>query len=380
MPSHFTKEELNRYSRHLILPDVGEEGQLRLKNAKVLVVGAGGLGAPLLLYLSAAGVGKIGVVDDDVVEDSNLQRQVLFTTDDIGFSKAERAKERLKKLNPHVEIIVYNTRLTSENALEIISEFEIVADGTDNFPTRYLVNDACILLNKVNVYASIFQFEGQVSVFNYSKALDEEKPNYRDIFPEPPPPGMVPSCAEGGVLGVLPGMIGSIQANEVIKIIIGIGDILSGKLLILDALTMETRIISFDIPDQRTSIEHLIDYEDFCNIEASKDDPQKMNELTVTEFKALIDSGEAYQLIDVREPHEFEIAEMGGILIPMGQIPEHINDISKDIKVVFHCRSGVRSAQVINYLQQNHRFNNLYNLKGGILAWSDKIDNSVAKY
>lgn len=377
---NLSKQELARYSRHLILPDVGMEGQLKLKQAKVLVVGAGGLGAPLLQYLCAAGVGQLGIVDDDVVEDSNLQRQVLFNVDDIGLSKAEIAKQRLLKLNPHVQIITYPVRLTSDNALDIINDYDIVADGTDNFPTRYLVNDACVLLNKVNSYASIFQFEGQVSVFNYGTDPNKTKPNYRDIFPEPPPPGMVPSCAEGGVLGVLPGIVGSMQANEVIKVITGIGEPLSGKLLILDALTMDTRIITFDIPEKRTSIERLIDYEDFCNIGDSNTDNDNMKEITVTELKALRDSGEDHQLIDVREQHEFDIAQIEGILIPMGQINDHIDDISKDKKVIIHCRSGARSGQVVQHLEKDHGFDNLYNLKGGILAWSDQIDSSVTKY
>lgn len=380
MSFQFTKEELARYSRHLILPEIGIEGQTKLKNAKVLVVGAGGLGAPLLQYLSAAGVGTIGIIDDDIVEDSNLQRQVLFNVDDLGRSKAEVAKKRLSKLNPHIDINVYSVKLTSNNALEIIKEYDIVADGTDNFPTRYLVNDACVLLNKINVYASIFQFEGQVSVFNYGLEPNDPKPNYRDIFPEPPPPGMVPSCAEGGVLGVLPGIIGSMQANEVIKLVTGCGEPLSGKLLVFDALSMDTRIITFDLPLKRTSINELIDYEDFCNIGALNKSPNEMKEITALELHQLLKSGEEYQLIDVREQHEFEIAEMGGTLIPMGQIAERIDEINKDKKVIIHCRSGARSGQVIQYLEQNHQFDNLYNLKGGILAWADQVDPSLTKY
>lgn len=371
------KNELTRYSRHLILPEFGIEGQEKLKNASVLVVGAGGLGAPLLLYLSAAGIGNIGIIDDDIVEDSNLQRQVLFTTNDIGKLKAEVAKQRIESLNPYIKVNAIANRLSTSNALEIINNYDIVADGTDNFATRYLINDACVLLNKVNVYGSIYRFEGQVSVFNYS---GEQSPNYRDLFPVPPPPDLVPSCAEGGVLGVLPGIIGSIQANEVIKVAAQIGEPLVGRMLIFDALQMESREIKFKIPKTRTLINELIDYEEFCNIGASKNEENKMKEITVQELKTLMDSDEEFQLIDVRERHEYEIANINGELIPMDEILSKKEKISAHKKVILHCRSGVRSGNVIKLLEKQHGFNNLYNLKGGILAWSNEIDPTITKY
>lgn len=374
----FSKQELERYSRHLIIPEFNIEGQRKLKEAKVLVVGTGGLGSPLLLYLVAAGVGNIGLIDFDVVDESNLQRQVLFTVDDVGKSKVEAAKARLESLNPHINFTTYNAKLTSENALNIIKEYDIVADGTDNFPTRYLVNDACVILGKVNVYASIFRFEGQVSVFNFQDDKGEFGPNYRDIFRTPPPPGMVPSCAEGGVLGVLPGIIGSLQANEVIKVITGIGVPLSGRLFLFDALAFDTRVMKIRKNPDTPKIEKLIDYEYFCGFGESKQ-KEMIKEISVEELKALQESGEDFQLVDVREDYENEIASLGGELIPLNTIEDHVDKIRTDVKVVVHCRSGARSATAIKILEQ-YDMDNLYNLAGGILAWADKIDPKMAKY
>ncbi len=357
----FSKEELSRYNRHIILPSFGPEAQQKLKSARVLVVGAGGLGSPLLMYLAAAGVGTIGIIDFDKVDDSNLHRQVLFTIDDIGKPKAEAARQRLQLLNPYIDIVAHNTKLTSENAIAIIKDYEIVADGTDNFPTRYLVNDACVLSGKPNVYASVFQFEGQVSVFNYNGG-----PNYRDLFPTPPKPGVVPDCATGGVLGVLPGIIGSLQALEVIKLITGIGEPLSGKFYLFDALHFEGR--SFKIEKTGTVIKELIDYDLFCGL---KNTNQHMKEITVKQLREWEQSGKEFQLIDVREPNEFEEANMGAELIPLATVSENANKIRKDIDVVVHCRSGVRSAKAISELEKQG-YNNLYNLKGGILAYLEE--------
>jgi len=376
----FSKEELERYSRHLIIPEFNIEGQRKLKNAKVLIIGSGGLGSPLLLYLTAAGVGTIGIVDFDVVDETNLQRQVLFSVDDVGQSKASSAIKRLKGLNPHVNFIEHNTRFTSENALEILSQYDVVADGTDNFPTRYLVNDASVILQKPNVYASIFRFEGQVSVFNYTDKNGNVGPNYRDLFPTPPPPGLVPSCAEGGVIGVLPGIIGSLQANEVIKVITGVGEPLSGRLFLFDALTFETRTLKVHKDPEQEPVVKLIDYEMFCGIGEPDEEQSKVKEITVQELESLRDQREAYQLIDVREPYEYEIANLEGLLIPLSEVQEKVDQIASDKKVVIHCRSGARSAQAIRDLEKAFGFTNLYNLKGGILAYADEIDNSLAKY
>jgi len=383
----FSKAELERYSRHLIIPEFNIEGQKKLKESKVLVVGSGGLGSPLLLYLTAAGVGTIGIVDFDVVDESNLQRQVLFGVENVGKPKVEAAEQRLKSLNPHVNFITYNVKLTSANALDIIKDYDVVADGTDNFPTRYLVNDACVLLNKVNVYASIYRFDGQVSVFNYVEKDGSRGPNYRDLFPSPPPPGLVPSCAEGGVIGVLPGIMGSLQANEVIKVITGLGDTLSGRLFLFDASTFETRILKVrkdpanPLNGQNPSQSTLIDYEQFCGIGISqRSENSEVKEIDVFELQQLLGSGSDFQLVDVREPYEYAIANLNGDLFPLGAISEFANRISKDRKVVIHCRSGVRSAKAIKQLEEEFGFNNLYNLKGGILAYAKEVDDTLATY
>ncbi len=385
--SIFTKAELERYSRHLIIPEFNIAGQQRLKEAKVLVVGSGGLGAPLLQYLAAAGVGHIGIVDFDIVEDHNLQRQVLFGVSDVGESKAESAKARLENLNPYIDIKTYNTRLSSENALEIISQYDVVADGTDNFPTRYLVNDACVLLDKVNVYASIYRFDGQVSVFNYvDPATGEKGPNYRDLYASPPPPGLVPSCAEGGVLGVLPGIIGSLQASEVIKVVSGIGDPLSGRLFIFDALGFSTRILKVrrdpanPINGENPTQTELIDYDYFCGLAPSQQEEEDLvPEISVSEFEELRTGGLPFQLIDVREPYEYDIVNISGQLIPVGKIVDHLEKISRDKKVILHCRTGKRSANAIRELREKG-FDNLFNLKGGILAYADEINPELARY
>jgi sulfur-carrier protein adenylyltransferase/sulfurtransferase len=375
--NNLSPQEMARYARHIAIPEFNVAGQQKLKASNVLVIGSGGLGSPMLLYLAAAGVGHIGIVDFDVVDESNLQRQVLFTIDDIGKSKAETAAAKLRKLNPHIKISVHNTAFTKENALEIIKDYDVVADGTDNFPTRYLVNDACVLADKVNVYASIFRFEGQVSVFNYLQKDGERGPNYRDLFPEPPPPGLVPNCAEGGVLGVLPGIIGSLQASEVIKVITGVGEPLSGKLFLFDAALFTTRILKV-AKNPETKITGLIDYEQFCGV-APKEE-KALKEITVQELKSLVDQNADFQLIDVREPYEFDIANLNGELIPLSQIAREAQRISRDKKVVIHCRSGKRSADAIRELELLYDFDNLYNLKGGILAFSKEIDQSIPTY
>lgn len=367
----FSKEELARYNRHIIIPGFGLEAQKKLKAAKVLVVGSGGLGSPVLLYLAAAGVGNIGIVDFDVVDDSNLQRQVLFGVSEVGKSKVEAAKARIQSLNPHINITTYNTQLTSKNALEIISQYDVVADGTDNFPTRYLVNDASVIAGKPNVYASIFQFEGQVSVFNYTNAKGETGPNYRDLYPTPPPPGLVPNCAEGGVLGVLPGIIGSLQANEVIKVITGVGETLSGRFFVFDALSFETRTLKISKRANTPVIKELIDYEQFCGVKAVE---KKIKEIAVDEFVQWQKSGEDIQVIDVREPVEYEQVNIGALLIPLATVAERANEISRDKKVVVHCKLGGRSSKAIRELEEKFGFDNLYNLKGGITAVEQESD------
>lgn len=379
----FSKEELARYNRHIIIPEFGLAAQQKLKAAKVLVVGSGGLGSPVLLYLAAAGVGTIGIVDFDVVDDSNLQRQVLFGVNEIGKAKVEAARERLQALNPHIEFVLYNTQLTSQNALDIIKDYDVVADGTDNFPTRYLVNDACVLLGKPNVYASIFQFEGQVSVFNYKQTNGEFGPNYRDLYPTPPPPGLVPSCAEGGVLGVLPGIIGSLQALEVIKVVTGVGEPLVGRFYIFDALSFESRTFNISRRDdnplngKNPTITQLIDYEQFCGVKAVE---KPVKEITPKELYELQVKGEPFQLIDVREPYEYEIVNIGAELIPLATVAEQAGRINKDQPVIVHCKMGGRSAKAIRELEDKFGFTNLYNLKGGIIAYIDEVKPELAKY
>lgn len=377
----FSKAELERYSRHIIIPEFNIEGQRKLKEAKVLVVGSGGLGSPLLLYLAAAGVGTIGIVDYDVVDDSNLQRQVLFGTESIDQPKVEAAKARLQALNPHIQINLHNTYLTAENALDIIQNYDLVADGTDNFPTRYLVNDASVILGKTNVYASIYRFDGQVSVFNYQHEDGSFGPNYRDLFPTPPPPGLVPSCAEGGVLGVLPGIIGSLQALEVIKVITGVGEPLVGRLYLFDALSFTNRTLNIRKNPNVGEITELINYEQFCGIGLSKEvEYENLKEISVQELEKLQNLKADIQLIDVREPYEAEIVSIGAQLIPKDSIEEHLDQISKEKQVIIHCRSGKRSAEVIQLLQQQYGYENLYNLKGGVLAYAREVDNELAVY
>jgi len=377
-----SKEEIQRYSRHLIMPEVGLEGQLKLKRARILCIGTGGLGAPLGLYLAAAGVGHLGLVDFDVVDSSNLQRQVTFTTEDVGKSKSEAARARLKALNPTIEITAYETRLTSENALELFKDYDIVVDGTDNFPTRFLVNDACLLLGKPNVYGSIFRFEGQATVFGYPGG-----PCYRCLYPEPPPPGLVPSCAEGGVLGVLPGIIGSIQAMETIKLILGTGEPLVGRLLLFDALAMRFRELKLrrnpecPLCGEHRTLDKLIDYEEFCGIRGEEAPAMTdgIVEITPKELKARQERGDDLFILDVREPHEFQICNLNGKLIPLGELPGRVSELDSSREMVVHCRSGKRSADAIRFLQ-TAGFKKLLNLKGGVLAWSDQVDPSMPKY
>ncbi len=378
---NLTNDEILRYSRHLIMPEVGIEGQRKLKSARVLCVGTGGLGSPLALYLAAAGVGTLGLVDFDVVDYTNLQRQIIHTTDDVGRPKIASATEKLKAINPFVEVRALETKLTSANALEIVREFDIVADGTDNFPTRYLVNDACVLTGKTNVYASIFRFEGQASVFGA-----KDGPCYRCVYPEPPPPGMVPSCAEGGVLGILPGLLGVIQATEVIKLILGSGDSLIGRLLLVDALGMRFRELKLKrdpecpVCGANPSIKKLIDYEEFCGIRGEeKPVDAGVPEISAEELKQKLDAGEDLFLVDVREPHEYEIANIGGYLIPLGKLAERIHELDGSREIVAHCKGGVRSAKAVDLLQKAG-FKNVKSLRGGILAWSEKVDPKVPKY
>jgi len=379
-----TKDDYERYSRHLILPEVGVEGQKRLKAASVLCIGTGGLGSPLLLYLAAAGIGRIGIVDFDVVDTSNLQRQVIHGTSWVGKPKIESAKNRIHEINPHCQVDLYETRLSAENALDIIRPYDIVVDGTDNFPTRYLVNDACVLLDKPNVYGSIFRFEGQATVFNY-----EGGPNYRDLYPEPPPPGMVPSCAEGGVLGILPGMIGIIQATETVKIILGNGTTLSGRLVLYNALDMKFRELKLRPNPIRPVIDKLIDYEQFCGIPQAKAEEAKqqmeIKEMTVKELKALLDSGaKDFVLLDVRNPHEYEIAKIpGSVLVPLPDIENgdgvaKVKELLNGHRLIAHCKLGGRSAKALGILKEAGI--NGTNVKGGINAWSQEVDASVPQY
>ncbi len=380
-----SNEEIARYSRHLILPEVGLEGQRKLKNARVLMIGAGGLGSPLGLYLAAAGIGTIGIVDMDVVDESNLQRQIIHGTKDVGRPKIASAKDRLEDINPNTKIEAFETQLTSENALELFKDFDVIVDGTDNFPTRYLVNDAAVLTGKPNVYGSIFRFEGQASVFWAEKGAC-----YRCLYPEPPPPGLVPSCAEGGVLGVLPGIVGSIQANETIKVILGAEGILLNRLLLFDAWTMNFRQVKLrknpDCPVCGTNptVTELVDYQEFCglpNADAVQETESDLEEITATELKKRLDSGEDLQLIDVREPHEYEIAKIPNTkLIPLGDVVKRQDEIDENRTTVVNCKGGVRSAKAIKGLQESGFTGKLINLKGGIGAWSDEVDSNVAKY
>jgi sulfur-carrier protein adenylyltransferase/sulfurtransferase len=377
-------DDLSRYSRHLILPEVGMEGQQRLKAARVLCVGTGGLGSPLAFYLAAAGIGTLGLVDFDVVDASNLQRQIIHSTKDIGRKKLDSAEEKLVALNPALNVVKHDTMLTSANALDILKDYDIVADGTDNFPTRYLVNDACVLLGKPNVYGSIFRFEGQASVF-----ATEEGPCYRCLYPEPPPPGLVPSCAEGGVLGILPGLVGVIQATEAIKLILGKGDSLIGRLLLVDALNMRFRELKLrknpecPVCGTNPTVTALIDYNHFCGI--VPETPQEKNlkngipQISVKELKARRDRGEDLFLLDVREPYEYQIAQIGGTLIPQNDVPNRLAEIPRDREIVVQCRSGARSQRIAEFLKQSG-YTQVANLAGGILAWSDEIDPKVQKY
>jgi len=374
-------DEILRYSRHLIMPEVGMDGQQKLKAARVLCIGAGGLGSPLAPYLTAAGVGTLGIVDFDVVDYTNLQRQIVHTTADVGRKKLDSAAEKLKAINPFVNVRKFETRLSSANALDLFREFDIVADGTDNFPTRYLVNDACVLTGKPNVYGSIFRFEGQASVF-----ATEQGPCYRCLYPEPPPPGLVPSCAEGGVLGILPGLVGVIQATEVIKLILGKGDSLIGRLLLVDALAMRFRELKLrknpDCPacGRHGTITKLIDYDEFCGIRGEeKPVTGGISEIQVEELKRRLDAKEDLFVLDVREPHEYQICNIGGHLIPLGDLPRRVNELDSSREIVAHCRSGVRSAKAVDFLQQAG-FKKVHNLAGGILAWADRIDPRMPKY
>jgi sulfur-carrier protein adenylyltransferase/sulfurtransferase len=377
-----TNEEILRYSRHLIMPEVGMDGQLKLKRAKVLLIGTGGLGAPLGLYLAAAGVGKLGLVDFDRVDFTNLQRQVTFGTSDVGKPKSEAARARLANLNPDIEVQAFETKLTSENALELFRDFDVIVDGTDNFPTRYLVNDACVLLGKPNVYGSIFRFEGQITIFGMPGG-----PCYRCLYPEPPPPGLVPSCAEGGVLGVLPGIVGSIQAMETIKLILGSGKNLTGRLLLFDALEMTFREFKLrknpDCPvcGKQPTIHQLIDYYEFCGVRGEEASAADLNvpEITPRELKARQGRGDELFILDVREPHEYQICNLQGHLIPLGELPRRVHELDSSQEMVAHCRSGKRSAQAVDFLRKAG-FRKVLNLKGGILAWSDEVDPSVPKY
>lgn len=378
-----SNEEVARYSRHLILPEVALEGQKKLKRGSVLLVGAGGLGSPLALYLAAAGVGRIGIVDFDVVDASNLQRQVLHGTSTVGRPKLESAKARLHDLNPNVQVDTYEEHLSSENALKLIGEYDVVADGTDNFPTRYLVNDACVLTGTPNAYGSIFRFEGQASVFGYKGG-----PCYRCLYPEPPPPGLVPSCAEGGVLGILPGLIGVVQATEVVKILLEQGETLSGRLLLYDALRMKFRELKVkraaDCPvcGQNPSVTELIDYEEFCGFTpADAEQDSGVPDISVAELQAMLANGNRdFVLLDVREPHEAEICRLpDSVLIPKGQVPDRLGEIPKDQKIVCYCKAGGRSRAVSELLAENG-YDNVINVAGGITAWAKEIDTSMPTY
>src|ERR1700678_477195 len=376
-----SNDEILRYSRHLIMPEGGREGQQKLKAAKVLCIGAGGLGSPLALYLTAAGVGTLGIVDFDVVDYTNLQRQIIHTTADVGRKKLDSAADKLKAINPFLNLRTFDTKLTGANALELFREFDIVADGTDNFPTRYMVNDACVLAGKPNVYGSIFRFEGQASVF-----ATKEGPCYRCLYPEPPPPGLVPSCAEGGVLGILPGLVGVIQATETIKLILGQGDPLIGRLLLVDALGMKFRELKLrknpDCPVCGThpTITKLIDYNEFCGIRGEEKPVEAgVPEIQVEELKRGMAAGENLFVLDVREPHEYQICNIHGHLIPLGDLPNRVHELDSSREILVHCKMGGRSAKAVEFLQQSG-FTKVRNVAGGINAWSEKVDPKVPKY
>jgi len=381
-PAALSKDEILRYSRHLIMPEVGMDGQLKLKNAKVALIGTGGLGAPLGMYLAAAGVGRIGLVDFDVVDFTNLQRQVIHGTKDVGRKKLDSAADTMLDINPYVEIDRFETALSSENALQILKDYDLVVDGTDNFPTRYLVNDACVLLGKPNVYGSIFRFEGQSTIFAYPGG-----PCYRCLYPEPPPPGLVPSCAEGGVLGILPGVVGLIQATETVKLILGTGEPLIGRLLLYDALAMRFRELKLrrnpecPVCGDHPTIRELIDYQQFCGIPSQTHEPAvSEGDIDPVEVQAKIDRGDPFVLIDVREPHEYQICRIPQArLIPLGDLPKRVNELDSADEIIAHCKSGMRSAKAVDFLKQAG-FRKVRNMKGGILAWSDKVDPSVPKY
>jgi adenylyltransferase/sulfurtransferase len=376
-------DEIRRYSRHLILPEVGLAGQKKIKAASVLCIGAGGLGSPIAMYLAAAGIGKIGIVDFDTVDFSNLQRQILHTDADVGRSKAESAKETIRGINPHCEVVIHNTRISSENALDLIRPYDIVVDGTDNFPTRYLTNDACVILKKPNVYGSIFRFEGQASVF----APHLGGPCYRCLYPEPPPPGMVPSCAEGGVLGVLPGIIGCIQATEILKLAIGKGNLLVGRLLLFNALDMKFRELKLrrdpacPVCGDHPTIRELIDYEVFCGIEPTPVDNGNPDEVTVQEMKRALDDPKlGIKVIDIREPFEYEIARIEGVpLLPMSELQQRFTELDPNTQYYLHCKVGSRSLSALSFLREQG-FKYVKSVKGGINAWSDEIDRNVPRY
>ncbi len=377
-------DEIRRYSRHLILPEVGLAGQKKIKATKVLCIGAGGLGSPIAMYLAAAGIGKIGIVDFDTVDFSNLQRQIIHGTEDVGRPKAESAKETIGSINPNVEVVIHNTRISAENALDLIAPYDIVVDGTDNFPTRYLTNDACVLLKKPNVYGSIFRFEGQASVF----APHLGGPCYRCLYPEPPPPGMVPSCAEGGVLGVLPGIVGCIQATEILKLALGKGSSLVGRLLLFNALDMKFRELklrrdpSCPLCGDKPSITALIDYEMFCGIVPEPANPgQNPDEVTVQDMKKALDDPKlGIKVVDVREPDEYQIAKVAGVpLLPLSQLPQRFTELDPNVQYYLHCKGGIRSMKALKFLREQG-FKYVKSVKGGIGAWSDEIDHSVAKY
>jgi adenylyltransferase/sulfurtransferase len=379
--TNFNNQEILRYSRHLILPEVGVEGQLKLKQAKVLCVGAGGLGSPLALYLAAAGVGTLGIVDFDIVDLTNLQRQIIHGTGDVGRKKLDSAAESIAAINPNVNVRRFETRLTSANALEIFRDFDIIADGTDNFATRYLVNDACVLIGRPNVYGSVFRFEGQASVF-----AAKDGPCYRCLYPEPPPPGVVPSCAEGGVLGILPGLIGVIQATETIKLILGSGEPLIGRLLLVDALAMRFREVkvrkSPDCPvcGEHHTVTQLIDYDQFCGIRGEpKPATASIVDMTPEELKQRLDAGDDLFVLDVRDPHEYQICNLGGHLIPLNDLPKRVGELDPSREIVVHCKLGGRSAKAADFLKQAG-FNRVHNLTGGINAWSERVDPKVPKY